>query len=86
MAQQTLQGFTYSRAYTPDDSADIPMYLDRMPDALWVSVAGDVVVVFHDASTVTFGCADGMLLPIGQVKRVNATLTTATGIIALWQM
>lgn len=85
MAQQTLQCFTYAQAVTPDNTANIPTYQNRPPDALWIGTAGNVVVVWNDSSTTTFGCAAGQLLPLSQVKRVNSTSTTATGILAIWQ-
>lgn len=85
MPQQTLQTFTYGRAVTKSNTVDIPLYLNRTVDALWVGAAGDVAVVFQDSSVVTYGCAIG-LLPLTGIKRVNSTGTSATGIVALWQI
>lgn len=84
MAQQTLQTFTYGRLITKSDTVDIPLYLDRPVDALWVSAAGDVNVVFGDGSTAVFGAGLG-LLPLKGVKRINSASTTAT-VVALWQI
>jgi hypothetical protein len=51
---------------------------------LWVGTAGNIVVVGDDdhAETFTTGSAN-VFLPIGP-KRVNATSTTASNIIALY--
>lgn len=50
---------------------------------LYVGVAGNVAVLMADDSTATFvGVLAGTLLPI-RIKRVNATNTTATNMVAL---
>lgn len=64
-------------AVTPSDSVDIQKFR-----ALWVGVAGDVVVKSASGSVVTFKNAEG-ILDVGGV-RVNATSTTATDIVALY--
>lgn len=68
-------------AVTPDDGAD----LASNTRALMVSVAGDVVVDFvtTGASVTLTGLQPGIAYPF-RVKRVRATGTTATGILALW--
>ena len=67
-------------AVTPSDSA----LLANISRAIWVGGAGDVAVLMSDDTTVTFaGVQAGSLLPI-RVKRVNATDTTATSIVALY--
>lgn len=49
---------------------------------LYVGGAGDVAVEMQAGTTLTFAATAGGVLPI-KVKRVLATGTTATGIIAL---
>lgn len=74
-------GFSDALAITPSDSADLP----RLTDAIWVGGAGIVVGVLQNGKTVNFTCVAGQLLPI-RVKRVNATSTTATLLVALYQV
>lgn len=69
---------TGAAAVTPADGSD----LDRTARALWVGVAGDVVVVLQDGSEVTLKGVQGLLPAV--VKRVKATDTTATDIVALY--
>lgn len=65
---------------TPSDSVGLT-YFSR---ALYVGTTGDVVVVSPSGSAVTFvGVPAGAILPVKAV-RVNATGTTAGGIVALW--
>jgi hypothetical protein len=71
---------TRAVSITPDDDT----LLDRITRAVWVGGAGDLAVLMADDSAVTFvGVQAGALLPI-RVKRVNATDTTATGILGLY--
>ncbi len=68
-------------AVTPDDGNDLP----HNTRALMVSVAGDVKVDFVTTGTeiVLTGLQPGIAYPF-QIKRVYATSTTATGILALY--
>ena len=67
-------------AVTPDDSTN----LSQDTRGLYIGVAGNVVAVTTDDTAVTFvGVAAGQILPIS-CKRVNATSTTATNIVALF--
>ena len=67
-------------AVTPSDSA----YLTSASRALYVGGAGDVALVTVGDDTVTFVAVPaGSILPV-RVKRVLATGTTATSILALW--
>lgn len=68
------------RAVTPSDSANI-----EICRGLYVSVGGDVKVLgAEDDTPVTLAAvASGAILPF-QVKRVYATGTTATSIVALY--
>ena len=67
-------------AITPSDTVDLP----RLTDAVWVGGAGIVVAVFQNGSTAQFTCVAGSLLPL-RLKRVNATSTTATLLVALYE-
>lgn len=70
----------YGTAITPSDSTD----LSKNARALYVGSSGSVSVDFPDGSTIVFyGVMGGTILPI-RVKRVRATDTTATNIIALF--
>lgn len=67
-------------AVTPHDSTN----LDRGCRGLYVGGTGDVVVVWDDDTNSTFSAVPvGTFMPV-QAKRVNATGTTATLIIALF--
>lgn len=58
----------------------------KAPKALYVGGAGNLVAVQPDGRVVTFtGVPAGSVLPI-TVTRVNATSTTATAIVALYQV
>jgi hypothetical protein len=66
---------------TPNDSADLSVTCR----ALFVGSAGDVsVILADDSSSVVFkNVPAGTVMPIS-VKRVEATLTTATDILGLY--
>jgi hypothetical protein len=71
---------TNAVAVTANDSADLS-YVTR---AIYVGNGGNVKVDMQDSGTVIFlAVPTGMTLPI-RAKRVYATGTTATSIIALW--
>lgn len=66
-------------AVTPNDGADLP---GAPCKALWIGVAGTVALIAaDDTASVTLNCPQG-LLPI-RARRVLATGTTATSIVAL---
>lgn len=66
---------------TTSDTVDLP----RVTQALWVGGAGNVVAVMQNGGTATFtGVTAGALLPIA-ARRINATLTTATNLMALYE-
>ncbi len=69
-------------AVTPSNTVDLSPYAK----ALYIGVAGDVTVLpvnaTDDANTVTFANHPVGYMPV-QVRRVLATGTTATGIVAL---
>ena len=67
-------------AVTPNDSAD----LAGEAQALFVGVGGDINLTTVEGTTVVFvGLVAGVILPV-RTKRVLATSTTATNIIALY--
>ena len=67
-------------AVTPADGAD----LGTVARSLYVGGGGDVKVDMAGSGTVTFVAVPaGSILPV-RAKRVYATGTTATNIVALW--
>lgn len=64
---------------TPSNSVN----LSFVPQALYIGVAGDISLTDADGNTVVFTVAAG-ILDLSPV-RVNATGTTATNIVALYQ-
>lgn len=67
---------------TTSDTVDLPW----ATQAVWVGGAGNVVAVMQDGRTGTFTAVTaGAVLPIA-VRRINATLTTATNLVALRQI
>lgn len=67
-------------AVTPNDSADLAV----TPRALYLGASGNLAVVMQGGQTVTFiALAAGVPHPL-RARRVLATGTTATGIIAVW--
>lgn len=77
---KTLQSPPSSAAaIVPDDGADLP----SVTRAINVAGTGDVRVTTLDGDVVTLHVAGGSAFPI-RVRRVHATGTTATGLVALW--
>ena len=71
--------YQHAAAVTPSDTDD----LTNTAYALYVGVAGDIVVITAGGETVTIKAAlAGTVLPI-VVTRVKATNTTATNLLAL---
>jgi hypothetical protein len=67
-------------AVTPNDSTD----LSAVCRGLYIGGAGSVNVDVADGTTVVFsGLNGGQILPV-RIKRVRATSTTATNIVALY--
>jgi hypothetical protein len=66
---------------TPSDTVDLARGLT---DGVWVGGAGNLVAVMENGQARTLtGVTAGALLPLA-VKRINATNTTATVILALY--
>jgi hypothetical protein len=74
------QPYNYSLPITKSDAANFPLC-----DAIYVGGAGVVVAVLESGATVAFTATAGQTLPI-QAKRVNSTSTTATLMVALYQV
>ena len=70
---------SYWAAVTPSDSTNFT----TRPRAIYVGVSGDVVAIGIDNVSVTFKSMAVGWHPI-RPKRINATLTTATNIIAVY--
>lgn len=67
-------------AVTPDDAAD----LGHLPRALYVGNGGDVSLRLAGGQAVVLqNVPGGSVLPL-RASGVNATGTTASGIVALW--
>lgn len=78
---QGIQTSTQGRSavsVTPNDSAD----LDKVAKALYVGTSGNIKVTNYDDTEVTFTNVPVGIFP-HLVKRVHATGTTASGIIAI---
>lgn len=73
-------GYRTAVAVTPADGADLAT---APTSALHISVAGALVVDMYTGATVTFANVPAGVFPIA-VKRVRATGTAATGIVALY--
>jgi hypothetical protein len=68
-------------AVTPADGTDLP---NGSTSGIYVGAAGDVAVVMNNGDSVTFtGLSAGTVHKLS-VKRIKATGTTATGIVALY--
>lgn len=66
-------------AVTPSDSAELAV----LPRFLIIGTAGNVSLVNADGQSVTIPVQAGQVLPL-RPSKVNATGTTATGIVAAW--
>jgi hypothetical protein len=75
------QSYNNWRPVTPSDTVD----LSELTDAIWVGGAGDVAAVLQNNAmpVVLAAVPAGSWLPLA-ARRVNATGTTATGIVALF--
>lgn len=67
-------------AITPHDSTSEAVNFR----AVWVGVAGNVVIVSESGTAVTYvGAAAGSIIPM-RGKRVNSTSTTATNLVGMY--
>lgn len=74
---------TYSRwvTVTPSDTVDLP----QMTQALFIGGAGDLAAVQQNGVAGVIPSVPAGWMPIA-CKRINATGTTATKIVALYQV
>ena len=80
MLEARTDAATGGAAVTPSDTIDI----GRTTASLYVGTGGDVAVVHEDGSIVTYpSVPSGFVLPV-HATRVNATNTTASGIVAMF--
>jgi len=83
-------GFRKGVVITPSDTVNldgstaVPAAKPRNCNAIHVGGAGIVAVVFIDDTVANFTCVAGQLLLV-QAIRVNATNTTGTLLVALYQ-
>jgi hypothetical protein len=73
-----VNSFDVAKAVAPADATDLP---NGKCAALWIGAAGDVVID-NNGATITVAVPKG-LFPVA-CTRVRSTLTTATGIFALY--
>ena len=66
-------------AVTPSDTDNLPAGVN----SLYVTDAGDLALVGSDGNVEVFAADAGSIVPLAPI-RVNATATTAAGIIALY--
>lgn len=67
-------------AVSPNDATDLSV----LPRALYVGQGGALAVTLADGQDIVFsGVQGGTILPV-RARRVLATGTTATAIVALW--
>lgn len=81
------QTATRAVAVTTSDTVDLPDFKanNKLCDWVYIGGAGNVVVVLQDGSTVTFTAPPvGSFLWI-KARRINATNTTATLLVAGYQ-
>lgn len=69
----------HAAAVTPSDSTDLATHAR----CLFIGTGGDLKVVTVGGDEITFCVLDGQMLPF-MIKRVKATGTTATDIVAGW--
>lgn len=78
--------FNYTLTVSPDNADDLTLYKTRrlLTMALYVGTGGDLVAVFENGLAQTFTAVpSGAFLPLA-VRRINATGTTADGIVACY--
>lgn len=80
--------YNYAQAITKSDTDNIAIVGDGIPiAALYIGAAGNFVAVFDNGDTATFiGALAGTILPIGGIKRINSTNTTAATMLALYHI
>lgn len=83
-----IQYYPIWLAITTSDTSDLKPFQDRnkiLTDAIYVGATGDVTAVSEDGTAILFkGVPVGTFLPI-RARRVNATATTATNLVACYK-
>jgi hypothetical protein len=79
-----LDSYNVWKPITPSDTVNLP---DGVSGGVWVGVGGDVAAVMGNnvMPVVLAAVPTGAWLPIA-AKRINATGTTATGLVALYEV
>lgn len=86
MANVDIGPYNRASSVTKSDTVDFDLYTLLGPcHALYVGGAGIVVGVFPDGSTAQFTAVAGQVLTLA-LRRVNSTTTTATLMVALYQV
>ena len=86
MSLPVVQSCPVWEPVTPDDAQDFTRWKTnkQLTNSLYVGNAGDVTVVSASGIAVTFpNVQAAQFLPV-QARRVNASTTTASGIVALY--
>lgn len=76
---QSIMPAQHQFTITPSDTVN---FLQNTRE-IWCTTGGDVVVVMPDGTSKTYTLVNGQRLPV-IAKRVNATSTTASGLIGWW--
>jgi hypothetical protein len=77
----TPLAYSGAAAVTPNDTTNLPA---SPASAIWVGGTGNLTVDMYNGATITFSAVPAGTLLLIRVKRVRATLTTATLIVALY--
>jgi len=82
---QTPTSFNSGFAITTSDTVDLAPWsaTNTLTTGVYVGGAGIVVAVFQDGTAVNFTAVAGATLPLA-VRRINATTTSATLLVALY--
>jgi hypothetical protein len=78
LGEDEAMKYTIWKAITPSDTVDLPM----LTDAVLVGGGGDVAAVMENKQVAVLTLPAGAWVPIA-ARRINATGTTATGLVAL---
>jgi hypothetical protein len=79
-----LDSYNVWKPITPSDTVNLP---DGVSGGVWVGVGGDVAAVMQNGTmpVVLAAVPTGAWLPIA-AKRINSTGTTASGLVALYEV
>jgi hypothetical protein len=89
MPSNIIGSYDRAVAITKSDTVNIAPPAGRVPpccDAIYVGGSGDIAVVFSNDQAVTFiGALAGTIIPVA-AKRVNSANTSATDLLALFNV